>query len=232
MGDYEIKLNPYRVYNEMEFSSDVPIGVSPGDMKIKASVWNKFADVVGVGHIKRFITFDNAIDVINKRLNNASSAQVDKVAELFGFHKVTQEEAGEYDRKAMNFLSELAADPSQIVFTKKAHKSHYTKDGYILEAKLPDGRGVEFLMDKFGGLSGSVIVNFDTTPNGVNYQNIPIDYSDVYYSLDYSDFSYTTKDGKNGNYPKTDSSAYEISGADNAKVKQLSKQIISAYKNE
>ena len=232
MGDYKITLNPYHVYNEMQHLSGVPFDAKPEELMIKAPEWNQFADVVGAGHIKRFIQFDNAIDVIEKQLNKASVAKQDKVAELFGFHKVTQEEVREYDEKAMSFLRELAADPSQIIFTKKKDKNPFANGGYILEAKLPDGRSVKFDVDKSGKLCGSVRVNFDTTPNGVNFQGIPIDYNDVSYTIDSSSFSYITKDGKDGDNPNTNSYAYDISGANNVEIKKLSKQIISAYKNK
>ena len=127
MGDYKITLNPYHVYNEMERSSGVPFDAKPEELKITAPIWNKFADVVGAGHIKRFIKFDNAIEVIEKQLNKASVAKQDKVADLFGFHKVTQKEVKEYDEKAMSFLRELAADPSQIIFTKKKDKNPFVR---------------------------------------------------------------------------------------------------------
>ena len=231
MGDYKITLNPYHVYNEMERSSGVPFDAKPEELKITAPIWNKFADVVGAGHIKRFIKFDNAIEVIEKQLNKASVAKQDKVADLFGFHKVTQEEVKEYDEKAMSFLRELAADPSQIIFTKKKDKNPFANGGYVLEAKLPDGRGVKFDVDKSGKLCGSVRVNFDTSPNGVNFQDLPIDYDDVSYTINSSLFSYITKDGKDGDEPNTNSYAYDVSGANDAEIKKLSQKIISAYKN-
>ena len=44
-------------------------------------------------------------------------------------------------------------------------------------------------------------------------------------------FSYITKDGKDGDKPFTSSRAYNITGADSSRIKELAEQIISAYKD-
>lgn len=233
MGDYEIKLNPYHVYNQMERESGVSAGANPEKMRITKSIWNPFANIVGGRPIGNYIEFNNAIGKIEGYLNRASEAKQAEVADHFGFHKVTQEEAKEYDEKAMAFLEELAANPSQIQFTKneKDISPLMIDEGHCyLKATLPDGRGVTFMLDKSGKPVRLVWVNFDTTPNGVNYKNKPIDYDDVCYHLNNSTFSYVTNDGPDGESPQTSSNAYDVKGANNHRVQELTEQILSAYK--
>ena len=214
----------------MDRASGNPVDAKPDQWKIKAPIWNQFAEIVGGKPIKNYIEFDNALNRIEQYLDNASLDKQDKVAELYNFHKVTQEEVKEYDDKAMAFLNELASDTSKIQYSKEESTNPFDKGGYEVEAKLPDGRGVSFYVFKDNDIS-TICVNFDTTPNGVNGQKMPIDYDDVYYGPD-SSIVYNTNDGPREGEPCTSSDAYYIRGADTAKVQELITKIMSGYKEQ